>query len=370
MSSLEPERDQPSGGYAPGGEEMAEVSMLELINVLLKRWKVVAGLPIAAAFIVAIVSLIVPEKFTATTTFVPETESQDLNLPSGLMGLAAQFGVALPRTGGGSSPKFYADVLRSRTLSDAVLLARFPEPRSVAPDDSATLLELLKVKGETESGLLENGRAKLEKATSVAVDDETSVVSLSVKTRYRALSADVANLYITLLNRFNLETRQSNAEERRRFIEDRVGEAEAELRAAEDELEQFLTRNRQFAGSPELQFQYERYERRVTLKQEVLAELNRQYEEARIQEVNDTPVITVIDQAVPPEKKSSPKRKLNVILAFVLGGVVSVMGAFTLEFVDRAQARDREGYDEFASRWAAMRAELRGLFSRRRSREP
>lgn len=198
----------------------------------------------------------------------------------------------------------------------------------------------------------------------------TGIVSLSTETHYPALSADVANLFIDLLNRFNLETRQSNAQERRRFAEERVADAERELLEAEEELKRFLERNRQFQGSPELSFQYERLQRRVRIKEEVLTTLRRSYEEARIQEVNDTPLITVIDRAVPPEKRSSPKRKLNVVLAFFLGGMLGVFGAFGREFVERARERDEEEFQELASRWAAIRAQLRSLLpGARRARQ-
>jgi uncharacterized protein involved in exopolysaccharide biosynthesis len=138
-------------------------------------------------------------------------------------------------------------------------------------------------------------------------------------------------------------------------------EAEAELRAAEDELRDWLERNRQFENSPELRFQYERLQRQVTIKQEVFTTLRRSYEEARIQEVNDTPVITVIDRAVPPEQKSSPKRKLNVILALFLGGIVGVFGAFGREFAERARESEKGEYEEFTTRWSAMKAELRSF---------
>jgi uncharacterized protein involved in exopolysaccharide biosynthesis len=199
------------------------------------------------------------------------------------------------------------------------------------------------------------------------VDDETYVVTLSVKTHDRFLSADVANQFIEVLNRFNLETRQSNAQERRRFIEERLSLAEDELVSAEDVLKLFLERNRLFRDSPELNFEYERLQRQVTIKQEVFTALRRSYEEARIQEVNDTPVITVIDRAVPPHRKSSPKRRLNVILAFMLGGVFGIVGAFGQEFVERARAQDEADFEEFSSRWGAIKRELVGLVRRRRS---
>ncbi len=342
-------------------EDVETVSLLELTSVLLNRWKLVAGLPLAAAFVAAVVSLVIAPKYTATATFVPETESKGLNLPSGISGLAAQFGVGIPSAGGANSPAFYAKVLDSRTLKDQVLLTSFPDPRTAAPTDSAMLLDILEVEGETNFERLEAGREELDDRFSVDVDNETNVVAVSAETRYPALSAEVANLFIDLLNRFNLETRQSNAQERRRFIEERVEDAEGELRAAEADLQRFLEQNRQFRGSPDLSFQYERLERQVTIKQEVLTTLRRQYEEARIQEVNDTPVITVIDRAVPPEEKSSPKRRQNVILAFFAGGVLGVAGAYGREFVERARERDREEFEEFSSRWTAMKREMRAM---------
>ncbi len=348
------------GPAAVSEDDVDEISLLELANVVLKRWKLVVGLPLAAAFVAAVISLLIPAKYTATATFVAETESRGVNLPGGVAGLASQFGVAVPG-GGANSPRFYADVLESRTLRDQVLQAGFADPRSETPDDSAALLDILEIEGENETERLEAGRKELDDALTVRVDNETSIVSLSSETHYPALSADVANLFIELLNRFNLETRQSNAQERRRFAEERVADAERELLEAEEELKRFLERNRQFQGSPELSFQYERLQRRVRIKEEVLTTLRRSYEEARIQEVNDTPLITVIDRAVPPEKRSSPKRKLNVVLAFFLGGMLGVFGAFGREFVERARERDEEEFQEFTSRWAAIKTELRSL---------
>ncbi len=342
-------------------EDVETVSLLELASVLVKRWRIVVGLPLAAAVLAAVVSLVIAPRYTAIATFVPETESEGLRLPSGISGLAAQFGIAVPSGGGANSPAFYAKVLDSRTLKDQVLLASFPDPRTTEQTDSATLLEILEVEGDTPFKRLEEGRVKLDDRISVNVDNETNVVAVSAETRYPTLSADVANLFIDLLNRFNLETRQSNAQERRRFIEERVEEAQDELRTAEEDLQRFLEQNRQFRGSPDLTFQYERLERQVTIKQEVLTTLRRQYEEARIQEVNDTPVITVIDRAVPPEEKSSPKRRQNVILAFFAGGVLGVAGSYGREFVERARQRDREEFEEFNSRWTTMKREMRSM---------
>jgi uncharacterized protein involved in exopolysaccharide biosynthesis len=249
-------------------------------------------------------------------------------------------------------------------LRDQILVAQFADPRSDAVGDSAGLLEIFGIGGSNPTRRLEEGREKLAETTLLAADLETGVVSVSVETRYRDLSAAIANLYIDLVNRFNLETRQSNARERRRFVEGQIEAAGQELRAAEEQLEDFLERNRQFQGSPELSFQYERLQRQVAIEQEVFTTLRRSYEEARIQEVNDTPVITVIDHAVAPEERSSPKLVLNVVLAIIVGGVLGVFGAFGREYAERARTSDKQQYDEFTSRWADFKADLRSLVTR------
>lgn len=335
-------------------EEDDEITLLKLANVLLNRWKLVVGVPVGAAVGAALVLLPIPPKFTATTTFVPAAEESGTRLPASVAGFASQLGIGVP--GNENSPEFYAGVLESRTVRDQVLLVRFAAPRSEETADSAALLDILGVEGESETERLENGREELDDMVSVTVDRVTSVVSISVETRHRALSAAVANRFVELLSQFNLETRQSSVQARRQFVEERLSEAQVELRQAEEDRQSFLERNREFRDSPQLEFQDERLQRQVAIKQEVLITLRREYEEARIQEVNDAPVITVIDQAVPPQKRSGPRRLLNVLFAFVLGGTVGIFGVFGQEFVEHAKNKEPEEFRKLASRWRRMRS--------------
>ncbi len=76
-------------------------------------------------------------------------------------------------------------------------------------------------------------------------------------------------------------------------------------------------------------------QREVYLKQEVYLGLQREYEGARIAEVNDTPAITVIDRAIPPRRRSHPRRKLMVMVAFALGTLVAVTLAFAADYAQR-----------------------------------
>jgi uncharacterized protein involved in exopolysaccharide biosynthesis len=334
----------------------------------MRHWRLMTGLPAAAALLAAATSLAVPPRYKATATFVPEGESTRMSLPGGVSAFAAQLGVAIPG-GGRNSPQFYAEVLRSRTLLDQVLLARFSDPRTATTGDSATLLEILNVRGNGQRERIERGRRLLLKRTiAVSVDPETAIVTVSTETRYRDLSADVTNLLVGLLNSFNLESRQSNAKQQRQFVEERVTRAQTDLRDSEEQLKEFLDRNRTWTGSPELAFRHERLQRQVVIKEEVYTTLQRLYEEARIQEVNDMPVVTVIDHAVAPEKRSAPRRKLNVLLAFVLASVLAVFAAFAAELSKQTRESDNGLYSEFSANWTAIKVDLRSLLALGRPR--
>ncbi len=323
-----------SAGASGAGQEQ---SLADLARMFATHRRATVGFPLLVALLTAIVSLFVPPMYTATTTFVPESSSQG-RLPSSLAGLATQFGITLGSEAS-KSPKFYAEVVRSRALMEHVLLSRYTDPRQQhqAGADSATLLHILGVEGRDLADSLYRGVKKLTNVVSVTVNAQTNIVSLSVDARYPALAAAVANTFVANLNAFNARYRQSQAREQRKFVEERLSDGERELRGAEEDLKTFYERNRSWQQSPQLTFEEGRLRRQVEIRQELYLTLQREYEAARMQEVNDTPVITVIDPATPPVKKSKPKRTLLVVIALVLGGMVGAFWVAGTEYLKRAR---------------------------------
>src|SRR2546426_4731647 len=111
----------PDETRGPGGERGGS---LEFVNALLKRWRLVAGLPLLAAILTAIVVLLLPPRYTATVTFVPEQRTPTRGAGAGggaggggLVGLAGQLGIPLGMDPT-QSPRFYAEVLTSRERSE------------------------------------------------------------------------------------------------------------------------------------------------------------------------------------------------------------------------------------------------------------
>src|SRR5207245_7026005 len=143
------------------------------------------------------------------------------------------------------------------------------------------------------------------------------------------------NRWCAYLKEVNPHKRQSQARERRRFSEGRVVAADSELRRAEEAVKTFYERNRGWQEAAELVFEEARLRRQVTLGQDLYMSLKREAETARIEEVNDTPVITVIDPAVPPQQRSQPNPALWIAVALLVGGMVGISGALPAADVER-----------------------------------
>lgn len=306
-------------------------------------------------------SFLLPTRWTAEARFVPEASSS-IQLPNGIGALAGELGFSLPGADPMSSPDFYAAVMESRSLLARTLQTRFPVPGVTgARPDSALLIDILEIEDDTPRERLETGVEWLRDHSSARVDNKTGTIEFSVELPDPDLAAAVTGHMVGLLNDFNQRTRNLRARERRKFTETRSAEAQKDLNAAEDDLRAFLSRNRQFEFSPQLTFEHGRLERQVTMRQEVYQTLQREFEIARIEEVNDTPVLTVVDQPVAPAKPSSPKRIRMALVAAVLGTLLGVSLAFLLEYLERSRERQPMVYQQVAQAWRR---------TRRRHRDP
>jgi uncharacterized protein involved in exopolysaccharide biosynthesis len=176
---------------------------------------------------------------------------------------------------------------------------------------------------------------KLDAAIEANAVQKTGLVQLSVETKSPTLSFQIARRLIDEVNRFNQQTRRSQAVAERQFTERRLNEVRGELRDAEDSIQAFENANRQFRSSPELNSRYERLNREVGRRSGLYLEVSQAYERARIEEVRDTPVISMVDRpetAVLPNPRGIVSKSL---IALIAGGVLGVFIAFAREFFRR-----------------------------------
>ena len=302
-----------------------------------------------AAALTFVLSFALPKRWTAEAGFIPET-STSIQLPSGISAIAGELGFSLPSGDPTSSPDFYTAVTQSRSLLERTLMTRFAVP-DAAPADSAALIDILDIEDDTPRERMESGVEWMRDHTSADVDAKTGVISLKAELPDPELAAAVVSRMVALVNEFNQRTRNLRARERRKFTENRTADAMRDLENAEDAERVFLSRNRQFDNSPELQFEHGRLDRQVQIRQDVYQTLRREYEVARIDEVNNTPVLTVVDSPVAPARPSSPRRVRMSAVAAVLGVLVGVSLAFFREYLRRSRELHPMAYDRLVRVW-------------------
>jgi uncharacterized protein involved in exopolysaccharide biosynthesis len=367
-----------------------------MLEVLSRRSRFIAFSVILCSLTAVVVSLVIPERYTATATLLPP---KNVTMPmAGVSKLAEVVSV----TAGLDLPvmvtpsDLYARILRSHTITGRII-DRFNLYEKLDADNFDEAYELLLDRAEfrvTEEGLL----------------------SVSVEDRNAQLAADMANAFVEELNRVNREIVSQRARQNREFIEERLLQVRAELDSARAVFERFQIEHRtvdfdqqtklaseqaialkvelatvelelQLSGNtlgesntelielrrkrdilsaqlqelehgsgdssffslpiasiPSLRGRYETLYSRVRVNESLFEALLEQREQARIQENEISPTISVLDPARPPDLRSWPKRTLIVGSTFGSSLILALFLAALMEYFRRLKTADPENY--------------------------
>jgi uncharacterized protein involved in exopolysaccharide biosynthesis len=366
------DRDSSSAPEAAGP---GEPGIVDLLVALARHRRAIAFWPLAAAVVAAAVSLVLPQWYTATTRMLPPQQGQSTaaamlsQLGGGLGGLAGgALGIKNPTD-------LYVGMLRSDTVADA-LIARFDLKKVYGQ-------ELLV---DTRKALREHARFAGDKAGIITIEVEARDPRMAAD----LANACVEELHRLTSTLAVTEAAQRRVffERQLQQTKDKLADAEVKLRQAMEQgglvsvdaqgraAVETVARLRAQVSIKEVQIgamrayatpsnpDMMRAEQEVAalrrelarlesggkgdaaeeaaggpsgvgnirllreLKyQEVMFELMaKQYEMARVDESKEAPIIQVMDRASPPERRSSPRRALIVIVTFAtaLFGAVAV----------------------------------------------
>ncbi len=314
-----------------------------LILALAAQWRRMVAWVLLAAAGGSAIALLLPPTYDASVTFYP-AQTGGLQLPASLANLASQVGIVGGGNAGAESPIFYANLARSASVLNTVLADSFrTRDSTVGP---RPLLELLGIRGTSAAQRTSDGKRALLRMIDASVLSPTNVVALKVSSRDPVLSAGIASDLMHQVTRFTTEKLSSQAHAKRVFAQSREEWARGQLRSAEEAVRDFLSRNREFQRSPTLRLRYDGLQRRVQLAQDLYVAISRELEQARLQEVNDIPVLTVIDTAEVPVRRSRPHRAPIVLTIVGITALVAVFGVAAREVI---AARIAQGDHELES---------------------
>jgi uncharacterized protein involved in exopolysaccharide biosynthesis len=380
--------DPPPGDGAPGASEYGppredEVSLLDILLVLARHKTLIVRTVLVFTLLGVTYAILAPEEFTSEARVVREAQAEGGGLPGGISGGLAGgalsgLGISLGGAASGLTPAAFPDVLQSREVRLAVVRDTFRFPDAERPMTYVdyvnrpagpfgrlldyTLFLPWTLKGAlgnaistppAPAGTTETGKPlipseeedealkSIADKISAAVDEETGLMTISVTAGGPQLASAFAESF---LDHFTIRVREIRTEkvrERLGFVEDRFQEAEQELETAEERLAQFLERN-QNPTTASLQFRRDRLQRQVSFKEQLYSELQSQLTQTRLDLQRRQPVVTVVEEPVPPIDRSAPRRTLIFVASLLLSvflGVAVVLVRFFLTPDEEEQER-------------------------------
>lgn len=335
-------------------------SIIHVATILLRYRRMVLFAPAVAIIASLIASFVLPRTYTAMASFVPQSPTP--SQLSSLASLPAQLGLGLGRLAQGAtfgSPDFYKELLQTRQILGEIADTPFDIPIGTRRFHG-TLADYWRIHASTPERTRDRVIQRLrDHVLDVKIDQRIQLVEVRATTKSPDLSRAIVEQALELVNRFNQDKRQSQSAEERRFVGARLEDAKRELRQAEDTIARFMERNRDFRNSPALAFQYERLQREVALRQTLYTTLSQGYEQSRIDEVRDTPVITIVERPELPPRPESRQLVLKVALALVVGTLLGTLAAISTEFFAREAPRKSADLAEFQRLVVEIRQELR-----------
>ena len=325
----------------PMYRENDEISLWTLGSVLVRHRRLITAFAIVGGSLGLASGLLSTRVYTSRATFIPQAEGER----SGVTAAAGQLGLRVLSTRDDWGLALYAELLRSRDLLEPIVLSTV----TIAEEGGrrVQMMDLLGVKAPTLPQRIDLAVRALASMVTADQEPQLSAVRLSVTTQWPSVSLQLAERLVSGVNEFNSNTRKSQARSERQFVDAQVEEAEVALRIAEDRLEAFLQRNRVTEGSPQLVFERDRLQRAVTLRQQLHTSWLQNREAARIREIRDIPVITVLEKPQLPIVGEPRKSVQKAVVGGLVWGALGLLIAFLVQGVKAARRATSEEAGEF-----------------------
>jgi uncharacterized protein involved in exopolysaccharide biosynthesis len=367
------------------------LSLLDALQIVARRSRMISRATLAAAVLSVIISLLLPNIYTAKTMILPAQE--DKGLASAMMaqlgGLASLAGASV---GGATTADLYVSMLKCEAIKDPII-------------DRFKLMDVYENKYRMDT------YKALDKKAVIAAGKKDGIITITVDDKDPKRAAEMANAYVEELGKLAVRLNVTGAGKNRVFLEERLAQAKGDLAKAEENLKVFQAKNkavqmtaqaeatikgvaemrarlaaqevqlatyrRQLTESsqevknlgtsvanlkaqvaklegvggnssipsvgsvPAIGQEYVRIMREFKIQESLVELLTKQYEMARLSESKDISPLQVIQKARVPERKSKPKRSVFVLVATMAVFFSSVFMTFVLESFARMPDEDR-----------------------------
>lgn len=318
-----------------------ETSLIGFVNVLLRHRFLIAICALIGLVIALAGSFRETRYYSTTVEFTPRGASSSL-----LAGIAAQYNLSIVGVDPSQSIDFYEGLVKSNELLRRVA-AREYQVQVNGRLVRGTLPTFYRIHAGTQPAEIDLAALELRNHISTSSNRRTGIVTFYLGTPYAELTQQIGNNMVSELDIYNTERRRSQVTQERAFISKRVDESRLALAQAENDLRSFLDLNREYRSSPGLTLDYDRLEREVARRSDIYTSLSEAEDRARIEEVRDTPAISIVE---PPSLPMSPDIGNGVrdtLLGTIAGMLIGIVLAFVRERIRETESEHSSAYSTF-----------------------
>jgi tyrosine-protein kinase Etk/Wzc len=354
----------------------SEISLVDIFVALGERKVLIFKIVAVVALVTAIVSFILPSRYTASVALLPPQQNGSLSstLASQLGNLGGMAALAGNSIGVKNPNEMFVGLLKSRSVEDA-------------------MVQKYRLQDEYKTRYLSDARLALERHVHIDGSGKDGLIRISVDDRDPSRAAELANGYVAQFRSVSERLAITEAAQRRLFFEEQLGKVKNSLADAEEQLKRTEQRTgiveltgqtraliesaamlraqiaakevqlrslRTFATEQNAQIvqaqneldslksqlaklgsagngtgedliqsgrvteasvEYVRKLRDVKYYEAMFDILARQFEAAKLDEAKEGAAFQILDAAVPPDKRSFPKRGV-ILVSGVLGGLL------------------------------------------------
>ena len=305
-------------------------SWIETKKLLKNNLKILFGLPIIITLFMSVyVFWIANPVYTSVSKVLPISE--DGSSSNGFSGVAAQLGINIPISIGGTVPwdEIYPEIVKSSNLLTTVMAQNFHTEKYGIQSLENILIEEHGLSNYPQNESVNRAVDELKKMIAISKDRLSPVVTLEVAAFEPAFAAELSSQLIKKSSQIQRQLKTNRVRQKRLFIEDRLSEVSIELKKMEKELREFREYNRNLSSSPSLVMFVQEMGREIDLQNSLYITLRTQHEKVKIEEVERDDMVQIIDGPNIPIKLTRPRRGLSVILSLFFG---IFMGIFTIYF--------------------------------------
>ncbi|MDB9793351.1 Wzz/FepE/Etk N-terminal domain-containing protein [Flavobacteriaceae bacterium] len=334
-----------------------KIDLIIILRLLLKKSKFILKFTFLFGMLGLFVALFTNAKYSASTTFIPQTSNSSKS-GNKLSGIASLAGIDLGGSNGGGeiSPALYPKILKTVNIKRSILNIELPFESSTIiysdylgtiEDGFFTILKKYTIGlprilfnklpnnndiskssdqfsnlyiGETENRFFDI----LDDQIKLNINENLGYVDLTVTTNKPIVSAVLAKEIKKILQTQIISYKTQHAKEYLNFINKQYIEKQKLYFQLLDEVAVAKDANKNII-SERYQNKFKRKEGELVVANTVYQELAKQLEQAKIQVAKTTPIFSTLKPVTVPIERSSPNRKLIIILWIFSGLFISTL---------------------------------------------